>query len=112
MFAYNKEDTSVLIKAIRSGFPDKLDSLSDDEILSKFVLKDDLWHYVRRVTVGVQEAFARVQHTIDVLKGPAGQDENGVSLFKDDAAIDEVWANQQKHLECIQDPPGMNMYTV
>ncbi|KAK3536064.1 hypothetical protein QTP70_026481, partial [Hemibagrus guttatus] len=27
-------------------------------------------------------------------------------------AINEVWAGQQRHLECIQDPPDMNMYRV
>lgn len=27
-------------------------------------------------------------------------------------AIDEMWAAQQRHLECIQDPPDMNMYRV
>ncbi len=39
-------------------------------------------------------------------------DENQVHLFKDAAAIDHVWENQQKHLECIRDPPGRNMYTI
>ncbi|GAA6064840.1 uncharacterized protein LOC114829731, partial [Tachysurus ichikawai] len=27
-------------------------------------------------------------------------------------AIDEVWASQQRHLECIQDPPNKIMYRV
>ncbi|KAL7873623.1 hypothetical protein AOLI_G00126940 [Acnodon oligacanthus] len=26
--------------------------------------------------------------------------------------IDEMWAAQQRHLECIQDPPGLNMFMV
>ncbi|XP_039521904.1 uncharacterized protein LOC120475289 [Pimephales promelas] len=49
---------------------------------------------------------------IQELKGLAGFDESGVSLFKSPAAIDEMWASQQRHLECIQDPPGMAMYRV
>ena len=28
------------------------------------------------------------------------------------AAIDELWPSQQRHLECIQDPPDMSMYRV
>ncbi|KAL7886803.1 hypothetical protein AOLI_G00045240 [Acnodon oligacanthus] len=46
------------------------------------------------------------------LKGPTGLDENGVSLFKTPEAIDEMWAAQQRHVECIQDSPDMNMYRV
>ncbi|XP_078811371.1 uncharacterized protein LOC144995491 [Oryzias latipes] len=42
-------------------------------------------------------------------KGPAGLDESGVSLFKTAEAVDEVWACQQRHLGCIQDPPDMKM---
>lgn len=33
-----------------------------------------------------------------------------VSLFPE--AIDEMWAAQQRPLECIQDPPDINMYRV
>ena len=53
-----------------------------------------------------------MQNAIDILKGPAGMDENQVHLFKAAAAIDRVWENQQKHLECLQDPPGRDMYTI
>ena len=112
VFAYNKDDMALLIKAIRAGSTTKYNSLSDGEVIARYVSKDDLKHFVRRVTVGAHETYTRVQSAIDALKGPAGLDENGLSLFKDDAAIDEVWSGQQKHLECIQDPPGMNMYTI
>ncbi|KAF1395070.1 hypothetical protein PFLUV_G00007730 [Perca fluviatilis] len=47
---------------------------------------------------------------IEKVRGPAGLDESGVSLFKTPEAIDEMWASQQRHLEFIQDPPGMIMY--
>ncbi|XP_017576457.2 uncharacterized protein LOC108441441 [Pygocentrus nattereri] len=54
----------------------------------------------------------RASHlVIEELKGHAGLDENGVSLFKTPEAI-EMWAAQQQHLECIQDPPDLNMYRV
>ncbi|CAH1233517.1 Hypp771 [Branchiostoma lanceolatum] len=59
-----------------------------------------------------QETFARVEFTINTLKGPARMDDNQVHLFKDIDAIDKVWEAQQKHIECIQDPPDMPMYTI
>lgn len=111
VFAYNSDDMAAVIRAIRAGSPNKYAALSDGQIIATQVKRNDL-HNVRRVTVGAQETFKRVQHTIDTLKGQAGLDENGVPLFKDSISIDQVWAAQQKHLECFQDIPGKNMYTV
>ncbi|PIK48555.1 hypothetical protein BSL78_14580 [Apostichopus japonicus] len=112
VFAYHNGDMAVLVKAIRAGSRNGYENLPDGQIIAKYVSKDDLKHFVRRVTVGAQATFAQVQNTIDVLTGPAGLDENGISLFKDKDAIHQDWTTQQKHLECIQDPAGMNMYTV
>ncbi|CAL8363065.1 unnamed protein product [Merluccius merluccius] len=53
---------------------------------------------------GAVFAYNRDDSAIEILKGASGMDENQVHLFKDEAAIDHVWENQQKHLECIQDP--------
>lgn len=79
-------------------------------VIQHHATSHDLQHFVRRVTVGPAETYGHVQRAIDILKGSAGLDENGIHLFKDDGAIDEVWAGQQKHLECLRDPPGFNMY--
>uniref|UniRef100_A0A1A8SMJ0 Uncharacterized protein n=1 Tax=Nothobranchius rachovii TaxID=451742 RepID=A0A1A8SMJ0_9TELE len=89
-----------------------MSSLTDKDVLRIFISKDKMKHHVRRVSLGAQETFRLIQHVIEELKGPAGLDESGVSLFKSPAAIDEMWAAQQRHLECIQDPPGVNMYRV
>ncbi|KAK0138576.1 hypothetical protein N1851_024888 [Merluccius polli] len=104
VFAYNRDDVALLLHAICAGHPTKYGSLTDGELMETHVTKSDLSHYVRRITVGAQETFMRVQSAIEILKGAAGMDENQVHLFKDEAAIDHVWENQQKHLECIQDP--------
>ena len=67
---------------------------------------------MHRITLGNQETVRLVDHVIKTLKRDAGRDENGVPLFKSNDTIDEVWSAQQKHLECIQDPPDMAMYSV
>ncbi|XP_038071853.1 uncharacterized protein LOC119740580 [Patiria miniata] len=112
VFAYNRQDLDLLIQAVRDGSPAKYSSLSDEEVVHFHITHDVMKHYVRRITLGVQEGFRRVSDTIEALKGDAGLDENGISLFKSPEAIDEVWAAQQKHLECLQDPPEMSMYSV
>ena len=112
IFAYNKNDVDKIIKSFRAGNPKKFENVDDIDILKFHVKKSQLKNYARRTTLGVQETFIRVQKLIDYLKGPAGRDDDNIPLFKSDAAIDKVWASQQRHLECIQDPPGMSMYSI
>ncbi|XP_028298158.1 uncharacterized protein LOC114460411 isoform X3 [Gouania willdenowi] len=112
VFSYIKDDMALFIQAIRAGHPTKFDHLTDAQVIDWHVGKYDLIHFVRRITVGAQETFVRVERVVDILKGAAGMDENQVHLFKDPSAIDRVWGNQQRHLECIQDPPGRDMYTI
>ncbi|XP_078799714.1 uncharacterized protein LOC144990382 isoform X2 [Oryzias latipes] len=111
VLAYNKGDLDLLIKAVRAK-GEALKSLSDDCVIQQHIFREQLKHHVRRVTLGPQETFQLIQGAIEELKGPAGLDESGVSLFKTPEAIDEVWACQQRHLGCIQDPPDMCMYRV
>ncbi|XP_048881499.1 uncharacterized protein LOC125748878 [Brienomyrus brachyistius] len=112
VLAYNRTDLELLIKAVRAKDPAALKSVSDEDVVRLYIPREQLKHHVRRVTLGAQETFQLIQLAIEELKGPAGLDENGVSLFKTPEAIDEIWAEQQRHLECIQDPPDMSMYRV
>ncbi|KAL0188362.1 hypothetical protein M9458_015461, partial [Cirrhinus mrigala] len=75
--------------------------------------KDDVALLAQAMRAGHPTGYASLTDSqIIEQHGAAGMDENQVHLFKDDASIDHVWENQQKHLECIQDPPGRNMYTI
>ena len=51
VFAYNKDDVALLVKAIRAGSPTRYNTLSDGEVIST----DDLKHFIRRVTVWAKE---------------------------------------------------------
>ncbi|CAM4515114.1 unnamed protein product [Leuciscus chuanchicus] len=111
VLAYNRADLELLIKAVRAKDP-AYDTVTDEDVVRLYVMREQLKHHVRRVTFGVQETLRLVQTAIDELKGPAGLDESGIPLFKSAEAIDSVWEGQQRHLECIQDPPEMTMYRV
>ena len=37
-------------------------------------------------------------------------DSLGVHLFVDE--MQEIWGEQKRHVECLQDPPGATLYTV
>ncbi|KAJ4921702.1 hypothetical protein JOQ06_002002, partial [Pogonophryne albipinna] len=112
VLAYNRTDLELLIKAVRAKDPDTFRSVSEQDVVRLYVTRQQLQHHVRRVTLGAQETFRLIHLAIEELKGLAGLDQSGVSLFKTPGAIDEMWVGQQRHLECIQDPPGMIMYRV
>ncbi|XP_044022227.1 uncharacterized protein LOC122861614 [Siniperca chuatsi] len=116
VLAYNCTDLELLIKAVRAKDTTTLKSVSDKDVVRHYISREQLKHHVRRVTIGAHETFRLIHLAIEELKGPAGLDESGVSLFKTPGvfteAIDGMWAGQQRHLECIQDSPDMNMYKV
>ncbi|XP_034053846.1 uncharacterized protein LOC117533919 [Gymnodraco acuticeps] len=112
VLAYNRTDLELLIEAVRAKDPDTFRSVSEQDVVRLYVTRQQVQHHVRRVTLGAQETFRLIHLAIEELKGPAGLDQSGVSLFKTPGAIDEMWVGQQRHLECIQDPPGMIMYRV
>ncbi|XP_076144090.1 uncharacterized protein LOC143126052 [Alosa pseudoharengus] len=112
VLAYNRQDLDLLIAAVRARDSSVMEAVSDEDVVRRYISREQLKHHVRRVTLGAHETFRLIHLIIEELKGPAGLDESGVSLFKSTAAINEMWASQQRHLECIQDPPGMSMYRV
>ncbi|XP_041941359.1 uncharacterized protein LOC121704885 [Alosa sapidissima] len=112
VLAYNRQDLDLLIAAVRARVSSVMEAVSDEDVVRRYISREQLKHHVRRVTLGGHETFRLIHLIIEELKGPAGLDESGVSLFKSTAAINEMWASQQRHLECIQDPPGMSMYRV
>ena len=109
VFAYNRGDLDLLIKAVRAGSPNSYEGMTDSDIMKR-ISRYQLQHYVRRVTA--QQTYTLVDAAIEELKGDAGLDENGISLFKSPESINNVWDRQKKHLECLQDPPDMSMYFV
>ncbi|ROL47960.1 hypothetical protein DPX16_0139 [Anabarilius grahami] len=82
VLAYNRTDLELLIKAVREKKPGYFNSVSDEDMVRLYVSTEQLKHHVRRVTLDAQETFRVVQIAIDELKGLAGLDESGVSLFK------------------------------
>ena len=60
VFSYNKDDMALLIQAMRAGNTTRYASLTDAKMIEIYVSKEDLRHFVRRITMGAQESFLRV----------------------------------------------------
>ncbi|XP_061879476.1 uncharacterized protein LOC133631310 [Entelurus aequoreus] len=68
----------------------------------------ELHRHCRRRTRGAEETTRLVQEVLDHLWD--AKNTLGVKLFDQDR-MREIWSTQRRHLGCIQDPPGVALYT-
>ncbi|CAL8324430.1 unnamed protein product [Merluccius merluccius] len=107
VLAYNKADMMLLVQAVRFGNPEMYDRYTDQEMMA-FLKPHQVRSYVRRITRGVVETAMVMESILAEFRGPAGLDIDGIHLFKSPEAVDAHWAS--KHLSCMQDPPGVQLY--
>ena len=72
--------------------------------------KNALARFCRQQTRGVEETTRLIKDLITSLDGKQGHDTMGTPLF-DSARIWEVWESKKKHITCVQDLPGLQLYT-
>ena len=77
--------------------------------VSQQITRKELERHCRRRTRGADETTILIQALIDVLDSPSGCDTMGVRLF-DHERIQAEWAVQQRHVGCIQDVDGLQLY--
>ncbi|XP_051236283.1 uncharacterized protein LOC127352150 [Dicentrarchus labrax] len=68
----------------------------------------ELARHCRRRTRGAVETERLVQEVLDTFWHVT--DSMGVPLI-DRARMEEIWSTQRRHLDCIQDPAGVDLYT-
>ena len=83
--------------------------LTEAEIIQK-ITREEWRLHCRRRTRGAEESTLLIQDLLDTFGGPAGHDTLGIPLL-DAFRIQDIWSTQRRHLSCIQDPPGVQLYT-
>ncbi|KAK1902405.1 Ubiquitin-conjugating enzyme E2 G2 [Dissostichus eleginoides] len=73
------------------------------------VSRSELALHCRRVTRGTKETQAQIHRLIQTFDGDAGRDSLGVPLINS-AWMSEIIKSQWKHVACVQDPPGVQLY--
>ncbi len=68
----------------------------------------ELLRHCRRRTRGAAETERLIQEALDAFW--EAKDNLGVALIDQDL-MGEQWRSQRRHLGCIQDPPGVDLYT-
>ncbi|XP_042560785.1 uncharacterized protein LOC122130196 isoform X3 [Clupea harengus] len=89
----------------REGVPDLTDLLVDRRISNK-----ELSQFCRRRTRSVEDTISCIERLLRELGGPGGRDLMGVPLI-DKVRMEHIWRVQKHHVRCIQDLPGVRLYT-
>ena len=74
----------------------------------KAITREELARHCWRMTRGVQCTGAAIEALL--LSFSSATDTLGVPLLKEE--MQEIWEEQKHHLACLQDPPGVELYTI
>ena len=110
IFEWSQEDVNQLVTAKRAELSmEGLPNLSDKEVFKRINKKELALHCHRR-TRGAERTAALISDLIEAFNGEHGADTMGVPLLDTDR-MKEIWESQQRHITCIQDPQGIQLYT-
>ncbi|XP_041836778.1 uncharacterized protein LOC121636980 [Melanotaenia boesemani] len=111
IFEVDAGDARRLSEAKRSELEGKhgMVDLTDAEVIQRISREEWRLHCKQR-THGAEETVLLIQDLLDTFGGPAGRDTLDVPLL-DALRIQDIWSTQRRHLSCIQDPPGVRLYT-
>ncbi|MEQ2234561.1 hypothetical protein ILYODFUR_032851, partial [Ilyodon furcidens] len=111
IFEVDSGDARRLTEAKRSDLGRKhgMVDLSDAEVVRR-ISKEEWRLHCRRRTRRAENTALLIQNLLDTFRGPAGWNTLNIP-FLDDVRIQDIWDTQRRHLSCIQDPPGVQLYT-
>ena len=82
---------------------------SPSEVAAKNAIKkEEMARHCRRRTRGT-DATKKLTDSL-LLSFSAATDTLGVPLFAE--SMKDVWEEQRQHVKCLQDPPGVQLYTI
>ena len=108
IFEWDKDDLERLYSATKEQMKREGVSSPSEDAVRKAVTKHEMARHCRRQTRG-EKTIQLVEALLEELS--EATDSLGVPLFREDM-MSTIWPEQRKHLACIQDPPGVRLYTV
>ena len=110
IFEWSGEDLNLLKRAKAAKLAKSSVQNSSDEDTVQRITKKELSLHVRRKTRRIQVTTVLISNLLEAFSGTQGNDTLGVPLLDCDR-IWTIWESQQKHIACIQDPEGVQLYT-
>ena len=108
MFEWDEEDTKQLIVAKCQELENAGVSSPSEVAAKKAIKREEMAKHCRRRTRGADRSRELIDYLLQSLS--EATDTLGVPLFKKE--MTEVWEEQKKHVQCLQDPPGVPLYTI
>ena len=110
IFVWNAKDLDLLVRAKKAKLAEKNIICPTDDDIYKRIGRKEMARHCRRTTRGTEETTQLIGDLLASLDGPEGRDTMGVPLFDSDKMWN-IWDSQKKHVACLQDPPGVQLYT-
>ena len=110
IFEWSGEDLNLLKRAKAAQLvKSSVQNLSDEDIM-KHITKKELSLHVRRKTRRIQVTTILISKLLEAFSGSQENETLGVPLLDCDHKW-TIWELRQKHIACIQDPEGVQLYT-
>ncbi len=103
IFQWDPLDVALLRQMKREHLDQDENDLVDGQISAR-----ELAFYCRRRTRGVETSLRCIEQLLQELKN--WRDPFGIALL-DAVKMENIWQDQKKHVSCIQDVPGVILYT-
>nr|CAB3262884.1 uncharacterized protein LOC100184639 [Phallusia mammillata] len=109
IFAWDSSDVG-LLKLAKQGEIRRLSGVQNpsDVAVMKAISKSEIQRHCRKKTRGAVESIALIDRLISTFQSLT--DMLGVPILRDEMSA--IWNEQKKHVPCIQDPPGVQLYTL
>ncbi|CAB3997296.1 Hypothetical predicted protein [Paramuricea clavata] len=108
IFEWDQQDLESLYAAKKSELVGNGVKNPSSEAVRSAVGKKELAQHCRRRTRGVETTESLLDSLFTTMA--TATDELGVPLFREEM-MTEFWPEQRRHIPCIQDPPGIQLYT-
>lgn len=109
IFLWDEDDLHALKEAKRAELAQRNLLLSNPEDVMRHVTRAEMALHCRRTTRSAEEMEALISQLLVSYEGERGFNTLGVPLINKEHMA-EIWRGQKKHLSCLQDPPGVQLY--
>ncbi|XP_016115196.1 uncharacterized protein [Sinocyclocheilus grahami] len=109
IFVWDEGDVALLREAKRRELEQQqgIKGLTEEQLTGRLTSRQ-LAQHCRRCTRGVEETEQLIRQMLEAFKD--ARETMGIPLM-DQERMDVIWDTQRRHLPCIQDPPGVQLYT-